>query len=263
VAEREEMRIDWSIVKKKTLWNYEELTEKIIRNFSYRFIQECYNHNMKQARVYASSLLGFDPKRSKYINEVNDIFTKLESPGIADYEELVHQVESREKCQDFVKKTKLPFEQLILTLNHIFRWVLPHTIYLKELIDEENETQRKCVDELMKHNIRFNLDILEQGRTREGRHKISEQTGVPKAFLLELVNRADMSRLPYSNRKTVKHLSAAGYDTLRKLAETAPEKMMSDMKRYFDGLGVKVAGFIDLKGIAQWARTIPRIVENA
>jgi len=262
VPERDEVMIDWSIVKKKTLWNYEELTEKIMRIFSYRFIQECYNHNMKKARVYASSLLGFDPKRSEYINEVNDIFTKLESLGIADYEDLVHQVESREKCQDFVKKTKLPFEQLILTLNHVFRWVLPHTIYLKELVDEENETHRKYVDELREHGIRFNLDILEQGRTKEDRKKIIIQTGVPEPLIQELVNRADMSRLPYSNRKTVKHLSAAGYDTLRKLAETDPEKMMSDMKRYFDGLGVKIAGFIDLKGIAQWAKTIPRIVES-
>ena len=71
-----------------------------------------------------------------------------------------------------------------------------------------------------------------------------------------------MSRLPYSNRKTVKHLFAGGYDSIAQLAKGDSEKMIEDMKSYFDRKGVKLSGFIDLKGIAQWAKTVPIVVEN-
>ena len=71
-----------------------------------------------------------------------------------------------------------------------------------------------------------------------------------------------MSRLPCSNRKTVKHLFSGGYDSVAKLAQTDSEKLIEDMKSYFDGIGVRLSGFIDLKGIAQWARTVPIVVKD-
>jgi hypothetical protein len=71
-----------------------------------------------------------------------------------------------------------------------------------------------------------------------------------------------MSRLPHSNRKTVKHLLARGYDSVAKLAQTDPEKMIEDMKSYFDRIEVKLSGFIDLKGIARWAKTTPIVVKD-
>jgi hypothetical protein len=60
----------------------------------------------------------------------------------------------------------------------------------------------------------------------------------------------------------VKHLSAGGYNRLAKLAQTDSEKIIEDMKLYFNRIGVTPSGFIDLKGIAQWAKTMPIIVEN-
>jgi hypothetical protein len=130
------------------------------------------------------------------------------------------------------------------------------------LIDTENERHKIYIEKLRNRRIRFNLDILENGRTREGREKLSKDIGIPESFIFDLVNLADMSRLPYSNRKTVKHLLAGGYDSVAKLAQTDSEKMMEDMKSHFDRIGIKLSGFIDLKGIARWARTIPAVVED-
>ena len=103
---------------------------------------------------------------------------------------------------------------------------------------------------------------MEYGRTGEGREKLAKETGIPKSFILDLVNLADMSRLPYSNRKTVKHLFAGGFDSVAKLAQVDSEKISEVMKSYFDRMGVKISGFIDLKGIAQWAKTIPAIIND-
>src|SRR4030042_1765303 len=149
--------VDWNLVKKMTLWDYEEIIKKIAEVFSYSFIQEHYNHTMKEATNYLEELLGYDVK---------------------------------------------------LVLNHIFRWVFPHRLYLRELINTENESHKIYIKKLRNRRIRFNLDILENGRTREGREKLSKEKGIPESFILGLVNLADLSRLPYTNRKTVKNLLA-------------------------------------------------------
>jgi hypothetical protein len=253
---------DWSLVKKMTLWDYEELIKKISEVFSCNFIQEHYNHNMMEATDYARRLFGYDPKYAKRVSRMTNTFKILNSLKTENYTDLIHDVETKEKCENFLAKTQLGFEDLIFTLNYVFRWVLPHRLYLRELIDTENESYRNHIEKLSICRIRFNLDILEYGTTRKDREKLSKETGIPRSFILSLANLADMSRLPYSNRKTVKHLSAGGYDSVAKLAQTDSEKLMEDMKSYFERIGIRLSGFIDLKGIAQWARTMPVVVED-
>jgi hypothetical protein len=254
--------IDWNLVKKMTLWDYEELIKRIAEVFSYSFIQERYNHNMKEATSYLEKLLGYDLKHEKYVSRMAKILKTLEGLKVENYADLIHRIENKEKCEDFLRKTKLPFEDLILVINYIFRWVFPHRLYLRELIDTESVCHKIYMEKLRNHRIRFNLDILENGRTGEGREKLCKDTGIPESSILHLVNLADMSRLPYSNRKTVKHLLAGGYASLAKLAQTDPERITEDMRSHFEKMGTKLSGFIDLRGIAQWARTIPTVVED-
>ena len=220
-----ETMIDWNLVKKMTLWNYEELIKKITAVSSYNSIQEHYNHNMKEATCYLEELLGYDLKHEKYVIGIANILTILEGLKVDDYADLIHRIENKEKCEDFLRETKLPFVDLILVINYIFRWVFPRRLYLRELIDTENECHKIYIEKLRNRRIRFNLDILENGRTREGREKLYKDTGIPESFILDLVNLADMSRLPYSNRKTVKHLLAGGYDSVAKLAQTDSEHL--------------------------------------
>ena len=46
------MDIHWDMVKKKTLWQYEELIEKLLEVLEYNFVQEYYNHDMQAAEIY-------------------------------------------------------------------------------------------------------------------------------------------------------------------------------------------------------------------
>lgn len=262
-TERLNMDIDWNLVKKMTLWNYEELMSRILKVLSYDFIQQHYNHNMKEAENYAIKLLGYDPRYAKSLSRFVDIFRRLESLNVADYTDLVRQFENREKCEEFLRRANLPFKDMISMLNYIFRWVLPFkNVYLRQLVDINNETHKQHLKELAKLNIKFNLDILEHGRTKEGRAHISMKIGVPEAFVINLVNRADLTRLPFMSRKTVDHLSGGGYDTIEKIARADRRRFKEDMKSYFDKKGIRLSrSFIELEGIGEWARAIPKIVE--
>jgi len=256
------MAINWNLVKEMTLWHYEDLIKKMLKVLSYNFVQQYYSHTMKEAGSYLRRLLEYNPKYEEYMTRLSDNFQKLDSLKIQNYGDLVHKVETKEKCEEFLRSTRTSFEELISTLNYIFRWVLPfRNVYLSQLVETNNEPQKTYISELRKCNIRFNLDILEHARTKEGRIKLSEETEIPEAFILDLVNRADLTRLPYMSRKTVDHLCNAGYTSIDKLARVYAEKLKEDMKTYFDEKGIKLGPFIDIEGLVCWARAVPKIVE--
>jgi len=255
--------IEWNLAKKMTLWHYEDLIMKMFRVLSYNFVKEYYNHNMKEARVYLKTLLGSYPKYKELVTTLTTTFEKIEASGIRSYSDLVHQVETREKCESFLKRSELAFTDLISALNYIFRWVLPfRNVYLKKLIDANNEIYKEYIEKLRERNIKFNLDLLEYGRTKKGRKKISLETGTPETFILNLTNKADLTRLPYMNWKTANHLCEAGYDSLSKLAEVSRERLEANMKTYFDRKGIKLGPFVDLKGLVVWAKCLPKIIES-
>lgn len=256
------MEIDWNVVKKMTLWNYEDLIDKISKVLSHKFIQDYYHHNMKEAGIYVKELLGYDKKYQKSIIRMTNVFKRLDSLRVENYTDLVYRVETREKCEEFVRKTNLPFQDLISALNYIFRWVLPfRNVYLRQLVDDDNEVHMDYIKRLREHDIKLNLDILEHGKTKKGREKLSIETGISKGFILDLVNRADLTRLPYMSKKTVTHLCNAGYDTINKLATVDVERLRQDMKSYFHEMGIRLGSFIDITGLVVWAKAIPKIVE--
>jgi len=50
--------------------------------------------------------------------------------------------------------------------------------------------------------------------TSEARRQVAVNAGVPVDFVTDLVNRADFTRMPYINGKTVRHYFGAGYRSL-------------------------------------------------
>jgi hypothetical protein len=77
-----------------------------------------------------------------------------------------------------------------------------------------------------------------------------------------LTNKADMTRLPFMNWKTVNHLSEAGYKNLNQLSQVDPLEFKTTMKKHFEEQGIRLGPFIDLKGINLWAKCVPRIIKN-
>ena len=136
-------------------------------------------------------------------------------------------------------------------------------MYLRELIDKKNQTHLDYITTLRKNKIRFTLDILEKGRTIKERKKMTEETGVPRNFLSELVNRADFTRMPYISGKTVRHYFGVECKSLEQLAKTELNQITKAMEKHLNSLGVKLSrSFIELDSGVAIAQVIPKIVEN-
>ena len=258
------MEIEWDKVKKWTLWHYEDLIKRIAQVFEYSFVQDKYNFTMKTARVHSAGLLNYgERKHVEYLVKLTEILKSLEKKRIGNYLHLIEEVETREKCEDFVIRTKIPFRELIRLLNHIFRWVLPFTAPVKEFLDKDNDDHMLTAKKLREIGIKNNLDLLEQGRTSAKRAAISTQTGIAEKFLLELVNKADISRIPYIRGKTVNIFVNEGYDRLQKIAEATEDVFVTDLKEYLQTIGVKFSkSFIEPDGAIAQAKVLPVLVER-
>lgn len=262
------MEIDWEQVKKQTLWHYDDLIKKLLDVLDYGFVREYYNHTMTEAVTYSERIRqGYlqDGREAAFIGEMIEHFRKLDVLGIKNYQDLVWQVDTKTKCEAFLRETGFGFNALIQVLNYLFRWILPFKCPVKELVDTITKPDRTYLEILKKYKIRSNLDMLENCRTKMSRAIFSRETGVTGTFILELVNRADISRLAYVRGKTIKHLCGGGYDTLNKIADADMEEMTAAMTAYYASIGKTFSDFktvIPLDWMIGGARILPRVVEE-
>jgi len=263
------MKIDWDIVKRQTLWSYEDLIKKLQVVLAYAFVQNHYNHTMAQAQAYAkrirSGYLRDQGEMTAYVDDMIASLAKLDSVGAGTYSELINQVATRERCTAFVERTHFEFDRLIRILNCLLRWVLPFETPLREYIDTAIAKDVMYLRALRGQKLRSNLDLLEVSRTRAGRARLSKVIGIPAAFITALVHRADISRLAYVRGKTVRHLCGGGYDTLEKISSADLAEMEERMDAYYRTLGKSSADFrsvIPLSWMIGGAKILPRVVKG-
>ena len=134
------------------------------------------------------------------------------------------------------------------------RWVLPFQTPLREFIDPDIAVQAKYLTALKKRQLASNTDLLEVGRNRAGRVRLTNTTGIPITFVAALVHKADISRLAYVRGKTVQHLCGGGYDTLEKIAAADLAEMEQKMDIYYRTLGKSIANFKSVFGMDDWGR---------
>jgi hypothetical protein len=263
------VKIDWNSVKKQTLWSYEDLIGKLLSVLAYNFVQEHYNHTMKQAQGYARRIRrGYLQDRGEmtvYVDSIAAHLQDLETRRIGTYLELVHSVETREHFVAFLQRTDFDFDQLVQTLNYLLRWVLPFRTPLREFIDVDSDVESGYLEALKKQRIGSNLDLVEVGRTEAGRIQLASATEIPVASVSALVHRVDISRLAYVRGKTVKHLCGGGYDSLERIANADLAEMEEKMDAYYRTLGKTLADFkavIPLPWMIGGAKILPRVVED-
>lgn len=178
------------------------------------------------------------------------------------YGGFLNSVRDREGLERFHKASGLPMRDIIGSLHYLLRWLLPSRIYLSQLIDREDTSQKEHVAALRGTGIRFTLDILEKGMTAEARRQVAVEAGIPVEFVTDLVNRADLTRMPYISGKTVRHYFGAGYRSLASLASADLEMLQGDVRKYLSSQGIRLSrSFIELDSGIQIAGVLPKIVD--
>jgi hypothetical protein len=261
------MEINWEEVDElvKPSPNYETLVNNLLNLFPYEFVREFYSLDMNELREYTKKLLGQDSRQryTDYILNLNLTFLKVENVGINSVLEIVYEIDNKEKLAEFSNKNSISIQELIRVLKYLFNWFFPSKTYLREIIDKEEETHIDYVKELREFDVRFTLDIIELGRTKSGREELSKKSNIPMWFILDLVNRADFTRMPYIRGSTIKHYFNIGYNSIEKLSEANLEQLESEMKAYLEEEGIKLSrSFIELDSGIEIAKILPKIIEH-
>jgi len=258
------MELDWAELEwlVKPSPNYADIPRRLLDVLAYDFARKYYNHSMREAQAYAARLLGSDP-RQRYgamLEEITASFLRLQELKVNSTQEFILSVENPQKLEEFYKRSQLPLQALVGVLHYLLYWVLPARIYLRELVEPEEPQQLGYVTTLRESGVRFNLDLLEMGRTRQFRGRLARITGVPEEFIFELTNRADFTRLPYVRGSTVRNYFNAGYTTLEKLAQADLAGLQADMDSYAAAIGKNLKHGMELDSGIVIAGILPKIV---
>jgi len=233
----------------------------------YGFVQEHYNHSLPAAIDYCQRLkMGYlGGEDSPYLAGIGAHLQELDGAGIANYRDLVERVSTRDRCEAFLVERGTGFEALIDVLGYLLRWVLPFRCPTRELVEAMPEPDPVQAAYRAESGARANLDLLERYHSRSSRQEYARTLGVPGTWLLQLVHRADISRLAYVRGRTIRHLCGGGYDTLEKIAGADLDQMERDMDAYYASIGKKLSDFkavIPLEWMVGGARVLPRVVET-
>jgi hypothetical protein len=143
-----------------------------------------------------------------------------------------------------------------------------------ELIGARHSAQFKLKDfegivpehakKLALKGIKTAKQMLDAGRTKEGREALAQESGVPFDCILELVKLSDLARLPGVRKIRARLYYEAGVDTVEKMADWDPEELRHMLADFIERTGFDGIAPLPKEAAATvaTARHLPKIVES-
>jgi len=258
------MFVNWDEMKNllSPLKDYEDLCRRFRVSFSYPFVRQSFNFTLIDMIDYTHKLLGADSRGryTEYETLLVRIFTELQRAGIRDILEFTGRTASREKFQMFSHQCGINPGDMITALKYLVYWFIPQEKYLSGLVKSDSAIM-DSLKILNSSSIRTNLELLQAGLTPEGRTALVKKTRLLPEVVLDLVNRADFSRMPWSSKATISNIIGAGYGSIAKLAEADPDRLYADFFSYGKSIGKNLKLGNEIENSYRIARIIPKIVQ--
>ena len=259
------MPVDWSEVQKSIspIKDYEDLCQRLHESFSYPFVCVAFNKTMPELANYTQLCVGGDPRGryNEYASLLNKIFAQLHKAGVHNVLELIGQVETCEKFENFVAQSGIQPRDIAVALKYLIYWFIPMGKYLSGLVRDEPEIS-EAIKVLRESGVRTNLDLLQRGITPAGRKALAEASRLPEAVISELVNMADFSRLPWASKATISNIMGAGYASLSQLRNANPEQLYADFYRYGQAIGKNLKLGNEIENSYRIAKIVPVVVQE-
>jgi|GEM_PF-3791163 len=194
-------------------WPYDKwFTTHIARRIRYGVVRESID------RAIADMIAGeSNPVRAATLK-------RIAQAGASTMVQFLDAVASLAQSQAFAAKAHLRPAEVVNLLRHIYRRILPQGAQMRLLVADTDTELLAHVATLKKHGLSFSLALLDRARTRSGRAALSKETGLPGPALLDLVRRADLTRLWLMGGGMVRISWALGYPGLRALQHADPDE---------------------------------------
>ena len=259
------MTVDWDEVQRTVfpLKGYEDGCQRWRESFAYSFVCEAYNFSMIELVDYTQRLLGGDSRRryTQYCSMLISITVELQRAGVQNVLDLLTQVETRQKLEEFTGQRGVHARDIAALLKYLIYWIIPMKKYLSGLVGNDPSLS-EAAKILRGVGVRTNLDMLEQGLSKAGRKTLAEAHGLPEAVISSLTNRADFSRMPWASKATISNIIGAGYGSLAELANAEPETLYADFFEYGKSIGKNLKLGNEIESSYRIAKIVPLLVQN-
>lgn len=170
---------------------------------------------------------------------------QIEKAGVPDLYAFLDRVATRPHAQGFLKESGIRQPRLMGWMDYLKQWWFPFPATLRQLVEDGNRPLDTALAQLKTAKIANSLTLLEAAAEPKGRAELARQFRIAKVVLLDLVHRADVSRLPYTSGGAVKRLWAMGYRSLAAIRAANPQEYTARIEAYFAAGGK--GSFFDAK----------------
>lgn len=260
------MTINWNAFNTSfsPIKGYADLCHRWQESYSFPFVREVFGFSMPELAEFTRLGVGGDLRHryDDYSALLVNLFEQLHLAGVKDMLDLKSIVEVRSRLEDFLQEGGIESGEMVTLLKYLTYWFIPGSKRLSGLI-QNNPLQDSAAKTLAGLGIRTNLELLERGRTPALRKSLAKETGLAEELVLEMVNLADLSRMPWASKATIANLFGAGYGSLSSLANANPQECYSAFYRYGDSIGKNLRLGNEIENTQRIARILPVIlVEN-
>jgi hypothetical protein len=214
----------WSFSKpgQKSQWPYDRWFSAYIRKrIRYAFVRQYWDCELGKVPGVANSV------------QDKETITRLTACGITHLMQFLDAVTTCKKASELSQKANIQPDDLKNLLHRIYKH-LPFGAQMRQLVPENDTPMLAHVETLKEHDLSYSLALLDKGRTREGRLDITQTTGIPLAAVIDLVNRADFTRLELMSGGMVKQLVALGYGSIASFKTAGPDEYFEKAKNYYN-----------------------------
>lgn len=258
------MKVNWAEVQTALypMKDYEDLCQRYQASFAYPFVRDTFNFTMPKLVSYTQQMLGEDTRGrySEYSSLLVRILTELYRTGIGRLLDLVEKVDTRGKLEFFTEQSGILAQEIVAVQKFLVYWLIPMEKYLSGLVRDDPITS-DALKVLRGIGIRTNLQLLQQGLTAEDRQVLADSSGLPEAVIVEWVNRADFSRMPWASKATLSNIMGAGYGSLAQLASANPEQLYADFFNYGKKIGKNLKFGNEIESSYRISKIVPVLVQ--
>jgi hypothetical protein len=163
---------------------------------------------------------------------------RIEATGIDRLFPFLDRVATRSLAEDYLNVSGIPQENLMDWLDYLKQWWFPFPATLRQLVEDDGDPlMEEVLAKLKAGRIANSLTLLEAASEPQERAELARKLCIAEPVLMDLVHRADVSRLPYTSGGAVKRLWVMGYRSLADLRAADPQDYFIRIEAYFAGGG--------------------------
>jgi len=250
-------------------WPYDDFVSNyILKPLKFKFVQKHYDRPLAEFVRELPELMHrlttvHVPGGSAGFSET---IGQIEKAGVLELYAFLDRVATRSQAQRFLDISGVPQPNLMGWMDYLKQWWFPYPATLRQLVEEGDPLLDAALAQLKAVKISNSLTMLEAAAEPNGRAELARQSGGAEAVLLDLVHRADVSRLPYTSGGAVKRLWVMGYRSLAAIRAADPQEYAARIEAYF-AAGGKGSSFdakmVNILTFLQDARHAPDVVKTA